>query len=114
MSFSQPTPELPVPDVRTAQDYYRDKFGFEIGWHNEDGRIGAVSLGDCSIFFREVNEVQPPATFWVFCENLEAAQADYVRRGTKVTEELERKPWGLRQFTVEDHCANRFFFYHDA
>ncbi|MEX0370301.1 MAG: VOC family protein [Tateyamaria sp.] len=114
MGFSQPTPELPVPDVQTAQEYYRDRLGFEIGWYNEAGKIGAVSHGECSIFFRETFEKQLPGTFWVFCEDLEAVQADLAQRGANITEKLELKPWGLRQFTVEDHCANVFYFFHDA
>ena len=114
MNFSQPTPELPVPDVKTAQTYYRDKLGFEIGWYNIDGKIGAVSRGDCSVFFREVAQKQLPSTFWVFCEDLDATQADLAERGANITDELELKPWGLRQFTVEDHCANKFYFFHDV
>ena len=42
MKMSQPTPELPVPNVREAQEYYRDKLGFEIAWYNEEGSIGAA------------------------------------------------------------------------
>ena len=114
MDFSQPTPELPVTDVKTAQNYYRDKLGFEVGWYNDDGKLGAVSRGDCSVFFREVVHKQPPSTFCVFCEDLDATQADLAQRGANITDELELKPWGLRQFTVEDHCANRFYFFHDV
>ncbi|WP_299410837.1 hypothetical protein [uncultured Roseobacter sp.] len=51
MKIDQPTPELPVINVREAQEYYRDKLGFEIAWFNEEGRIGAVSHGKCAIFF---------------------------------------------------------------
>ena len=86
MGFSQPTPELPVRDVQFAQKYYRDRLGFEIGWYNEAGKIGAVSNGDCSVFFREASEKQPPSTFWVFCEDLEAAQADMAQRGANITD----------------------------
>ena len=114
MGFSQPTPELPVPDVQTAQEYYRDKLGFEIGWYNAAGKIGAVSHGECSIFFRETNEKQSASTFWVFCENLEALQSDLAQRGAHITDHLAFKPWGLWQFTVEDHCANKFHFFYDA
>ena len=114
MGLSQPTPELPVPDVQTAQEYYRDILGFEIGWYNEAGKIGAVSHGECSIFFRETTGEPPTSTFWLFCEDLEAMQTDLDRRGANITDKLELKPWGLRQFTVEDHCANKFFFFHDA
>ena len=114
MGFSQPTPELPVRDVQFAQKYYRDRLGFEIGWYNEAGKIGAVSNGDCSVFFREASEKQPPSTFWVFCEDLEAVQAEMAQRGANITEKLELKSWGLRQFTVEDHCSNKYYFFHDV
>ncbi len=113
MRISQPTPELPVPDVRAAQEYYRDKLGFEIAWHNEEGKIGAVAHGECSIFFREVAGRHPPAVFWVFCEDLEQTQTEFAQRGANITDGLELKPWGLRQFTVEDHCANKFHFFQD-
>jgi len=31
--------------------------------------------------------------------------------GAKITEPLERKPWGLRQFALEDIDGNRFYFH---
>ncbi len=31
--------------------------------------------------------------------------------GARIVEPLERKPWGLRQFTVEDLDGNRFYFH---
>ncbi len=113
MKMSQPTPELPVPSVRTAQEYYRDMLGFEIAWYNQEGKIGAVALGDCAIFFREVEGDIPGSAFWVFCEDLDEAHADFVRRGADIIENPEDKPWGLRQFTIQDHCKNRFYFFHD-
>ena len=32
---------------------------------------------------------------------------------TKIVEPLEKKPWGLRQFTIEDLDENRFYFHGD-
>lgn len=113
MKISQPTPELQVPDVRAAQEYYRDKLGFEIAWYNDDGRIGAVSHGDCAIFFRETSDEPAPATFWVFCEELEEAYADLAQRGADVDGPPSDKPWGMRQFTVCDSFGHRFYFFHD-
>lgn len=112
MKISQPTPELPVPNVREAQEYYRDTLGFEIAWYNKEGRIGAVSHGDCAIFFRECAETHP-GTFWVFCEDVEEAHFELTRRDADVLEPPENKPWGLRQFTVRDPYGNQFHFFHD-
>ncbi len=113
MRIDRPTPELPVRDVRTAQEYYRDRFGFEIAWHHQEGRIGAVAHGDCAIFLRESAEVIHPATFWVFAENVDEAYAELVGRGAEVLDPLEDKPWGMRQFTVRDLNGNRFHFHHE-
>lgn len=114
MKLSQPTPELPVPDVRKAQEYYRDRLGFEIAWHNEEGRIGAVSHGDCAIFFRESSEDARPGVFWIFTEDVDEAHATLTRLGADILEALTDTPWGLRQFTIRDAYGNIFYFFHDA
>jgi len=31
----------------------------------------------------------------------------------RIVEPLEKKPWGLRQFTLEDIDGNRFYFHCD-
>ncbi|MEM8555854.1 MAG: VOC family protein [Pseudomonadota bacterium] len=112
MKISQPTPELPVPNVRAAQEYYRDRLGFEIAWHNEDGEIGAVAHGECAIFFRE--GVPPNSgVFWVFCEDVDGVHADLTQRGADIVEPLANTPWGLRQFTVRDPYGNTFYYFHD-
>ena len=113
MKISQPTPELPVPNVREAQAYYRDKLGFEIAWYNEEGSIGAVAHGDCAIFFRQTAEKTSPSVFWVFTDCVDDSHAELVRRGADVLQQPCNTPWGLRQFTVRDAYGNLFYFFHD-
>ena len=113
MKLSQPTPELPVPDVREAQEYYRDRLGFEIAWHNEEGRLGAVAHGECAIFFRECAGESQPSVFWVFSEDVDDAYSELSRLGADIIELPSDKPWGLRQFTVRDAYGNLFYFFHD-
>ena len=106
-------PELPVADVERAQRYYRDTLGFEIGWLYPGKEIGAVSLGDVVIFFRKREHRFEPAVHWVFAEDIEASYNELKSSGANVVEPLEEKPWGLRQFTVDDLDGNRFYFHHD-
>jgi len=113
MKIDQPTPALPVRDVRAAQEYYRDRLGFEIGWHHEEGRIGAVSHGRCAIFLRESDDETQPAIFWVFTEDVDDAHEELGRLGADIIEPVEDKPWGLRQFSVRDLSGNVFHFHHD-
>ncbi|WP_421724512.1 VOC family protein [Bauldia sp.] len=113
MRIAQPTPELPVPDVAAAQDYYRERMGFRVEWHNKEGGIGAVSHGDCAIFFRETKGDIHPGTFWIFTENVDDAFLELGRLGADIVEPIDNKPWGMRQFTVRDLCGNVFYFHHD-
>jgi len=106
-------PELPVADVEQAQRYYRDVLGFEIGWLYPGNGIGSVSRGKAVIFFRRRQGPFEPAVHWIFAEDIDATYEEFRSSGSKIVEPLEKKPWGLRQFTVEDPDGNRFYFHHD-
>ena len=112
-SICQPVPELPVADVECAQQHYRDALGFEIGWLSPDKGIGAVSRGKVAIFFRRSEPPFESAIHWVFAEDIDATYRELQSLGANVVEPLEKKPWGLRQFTVKDLDGNLFYFHHD-
>jgi len=112
-SIGQPVPELPVTDVEAAQQHYRDALGFDIGWLDPGKEIGAVSRGNVAIFFRKKPPPFEAAIHWVFAEDIDATYDELKASGANIVEPLEKKPWGLRQFTVEDIDGNRFYFHHD-
>lgn len=112
-TIGRPVPELPVADVEEAQRYYRDVLGFEIGWLEPGKGIGAVSRGTAVIFFRRRQGAFEPAVHWIFAEDIDATYEELRSSGSKIVEPLEKKPWGLRQFTVEDLDGNRFYFHCD-
>jgi len=108
----QPVPELPVADVERAQQHYSDVYGFEIGWLYPDKEIGAVSRDKVVIFFRKRTPPFEPAIHWVFAEDIDATYDQLKSKAANITEPLELKPWGIRQFTVEDLDGNIFYFHH--
>ena len=112
-SFGQPVPELPVHDVELAQRHYRDKFGFQIAWLYPGKEIGAVSRDETAIFLRRRDEPFEPVVHWVYAPDIDSAYRELKSSGANITEPLEKKPWGLTQFTVEDLDGNRFYFHHD-
>ena len=112
-SIGQPVPELPVADVERAQQHYRDALGFEIGWLYPDKEIGAVSRGNVAIFFRKKTPPFEAAVHWVFADDIDATYDELKSSGANIVEPLEKKPGGLRQFTVEDLDGNRVDFHHD-
>jgi predicted enzyme related to lactoylglutathione lyase len=112
-TIGQPVPELPVADVEKAQQYYREVLGFEIGWLDPSKGIGAVSREKVVIFFRRRQAPFEPGVHWVFAEDIDATFEELRSSGAKIVEPLEKKPWGLRQFTIEDLDGNRFYFHCD-
>jgi uncharacterized glyoxalase superfamily protein PhnB len=112
-TIGQLVPELPVADVERAQQYYRDVLGFEIGWLYPGKEIGSVSRGTVAIFFRRREGTFEPAVHWVFAKDIDATYEELRSLGSNIVEPLEKKPWGLRQFTVEDLDGNRFYFHCD-
>ncbi|HEX3578327.1 MAG TPA: VOC family protein [Thermoanaerobaculia bacterium] len=112
-TIGPPVPELPVADVERAQQYYRDVLGFEIGWLYPGGDIGAVSRGNVAIFFRRRQLPFEPAVHWIFAADIDATYDELRSSRAKIVEPLETKPWGLRQFTIEDLDGNRFYVHCD-
>ena len=111
--LAPPTPELPVEDVARAQEHYRDALGFDVGWTYPDGEIGAVARDHIAVFFRRRSRPFEPAVHWIFAADIDATYEELRSRGARIVEPLEMKPWGLRQFTVEDIDGNRFYFHCD-
>ena len=111
-SFGTPVPELPVADVERAQQYYKDTLGFEIGWLYPDKGIGAVLRDKTTIFFRRRNPPFEPAIHWLFAPDIDATYRELQSFGANIVDPLEMKPWGIRQFTVEDLDGNIFYFHH--
>jgi catechol 2,3-dioxygenase-like lactoylglutathione lyase family enzyme len=108
----QPVPELPVADVERAQQHYRDALGLEIGWLEPAKGIGTASRGKATAFFRRRKPPFEPAVPWVFAENVDASYQGLKSLGANIVDPLEKKPWGLRQFTVRGLDGNLFYFHH--
>ncbi len=100
-SIGPPVPELPVVDVESAQRHYRDALGFSIGWLYPGKEIGAVFRDRAVIFFRRREPPFEPAVHWVFAEEIDAWYQELQASGADIVDPLEKKPWGLRQFTVK-------------
>jgi uncharacterized glyoxalase superfamily protein PhnB len=112
-TIGQPVPQLPVEDVEKAQKYYKDVLGFEIAWTYPDKSIGAVARGNIAIFFAKASNPITPNIHWVFAENVDATYAEFKERGADIIEDIEDKPWNIRQFTVRDLNGHIFYIHHD-
>ena len=113
MKFGHLTAELPVADVELAQRHYRDALGFQIAWLEPGGALGAVTRDEVPIFLRKRARPFESVVHWIFTADLDADHDALRALGARIVDPPARKPWGLRQFTVEDLDGNRFHFHCD-
>jgi catechol 2,3-dioxygenase-like lactoylglutathione lyase family enzyme len=83
-------PVLAVPDVLETVAYYRDQLGFHVDFVAGDPPIHARVCADPNASSRTVHA--------------------YRDRGVTVVRAPEDRPWGLRQFTIEDCNGYRLSF----
>jgi len=112
VELNQPVAELPVSDVERAQEYYARIFGCTVEWLYPGKEVGAVSNGETAIFFRKRACPFEPAVHWIYCSNVDDSFDKLHKAGATIVEEIEDKPWGMRQFTVQDLDGNIFYFHH--
>lgn len=105
------TSQLPVSDVKATQQYYRDVLGCEIAWLWQDS-YGAVFNGKTCVYFCKEEEPVRGMVLVVGVEDADRAYEAFKGRGAKVVSELDDKPWGVREFTVEDPNGHRLRFSH--
>lgn len=119
--FPAAVPEIPVSDIDTALQYYKNHLGFTIDWGDQDGGIAGISKGNCRLFltnaaFRKHYGNSGPVVIWLNLDSKEAVDALYERwRGNraKIISPPESKPWGLHEFTAADPDGNLFRVFYD-
>jgi uncharacterized glyoxalase superfamily protein PhnB len=48
---------------------------------------------------------------WVYCTDVDQTCEELKTRFARIVDDIEDKPWGLRQFSVEDLDGNIFHFH---
>lgn len=102
-------PILPVKNIKEALDFYRDMLGFNVAWI-VDGDYAAVQCGD--IVFHLVNvdkhEKIAPYMSYLFVENADEIYSFYKSQGVEIIQQIDSKPWGVREFTFQDINGHMF------
>jgi len=100
------TPVLASADVVATLKFYEEVIGFGPSWTwGEPPTFGGCSFGSATLMFN----LQPELATKVFghqhqisVEDADESYAKHVERGAKIISEIEDKPWGIREYTVED------------
>jgi catechol 2,3-dioxygenase-like lactoylglutathione lyase family enzyme len=107
------SPVFAVRDLDAALDFYRLRLGFSVAWTWGDppARAG-VRIDDIEIQLDAAERGAPPGPSVVYCHmtGVEAYYAACRARGVAFALELGERPWGMRDFRVEDPDGNRIGF----
>jgi uncharacterized glyoxalase superfamily protein PhnB len=109
--LSRIAPELPVSNLREALKDYEQKLGFRIAMLMPNGNYAIVERDDVAIhLFQDDLRSHSAVGIHIFTSDLEALYAEFHQRGARLTQGIERKPWGNRDFRVKDEFGNEIKF----
>jgi uncharacterized glyoxalase superfamily protein PhnB len=102
-------PELPAADLAAALEYYERRMGFRAAMRMPDYAI--VERDGVAIhLFEDRARQHSPVGIHVFTADLDEIFAELRESGTLVTQAIEKKPWGNREFRVKDDFGNEIKF----
>ena len=107
-TFSHAVPFMPVRDLNETIAYYRDQLGFHHEWYWEDTDAG-IERDELHLLFAQdpefVSRVNANGRHFEICwfvRNVEDVYQEYKNKGIKIVSELGMKPWGMKEFTIEE------------
>jgi catechol 2,3-dioxygenase-like lactoylglutathione lyase family enzyme len=104
-------PEIPVSDLQKSIEYYEQQLGFRLVMKMPAGDYAIVERDEIAIhLFRDAAQSHSPVGIHIFTRQLDELHAELRQRGARLSQEIVRKPWGTRDFRVEDHSGNEIKF----
>jgi predicted lactoylglutathione lyase len=119
--FPGAVPEIPVSNIDTAAEYYKNSLGFHLDWGSEAGGIAGISRGHCRMFltnaaFRQAHGNSGPVLVWLnlsSSENVNELHQVWHRNHARIICPPEAKPWKLYEFTAGDLDGNVLRVFYD-
>ncbi len=109
-----------------AVAFYRDKLGFALSREEYSQVNNSLSRGDANIQLETLGDHRSPAhneavrqrmgnlsanTLYIETEEIDEFYELLGGIGVIVVDPLMERPWGLREFTIEDHLGNWLTFW---
>ena len=104
-------PRLPVSDMDRSIAYYQEALGFRLGWRTADGGLAALYSGDIEVLLLVPwagEGPPPPQSGYVYVEDPDSLCAEYQQAGADIVEWVASRPYGMRDFVVQDPDGHRF------
>ena len=104
-------PELPVANLDRSMEYYEKKLGFQVVAQMPSGNYAIIERDEIAIhLFTDDGQSSSPIGIHIFTDDLDALHAELQERGARISQGILRKPWGNRDFRVNDDFGNEIKF----
>jgi uncharacterized glyoxalase superfamily protein PhnB len=104
-------PELPASDLRGSIAWYESKLGFHLAMEMPGGDYAILERDGAAIhLFMDDLRNRSPVSIHIFTDGLDELHAELRRRGAAISQEILTKPWGNRDFRVQDLSGNEIKF----
>ena len=104
-------PELPSTNLDAAIDYYEQKLGFDLAARFPGNEYAIVERDGVAIHLFNGGATKPSTVgVHIFTPDLDQLFAEFQTAGAIITQPVERKPWGNRDFRVRDEFGNELKF----
>jgi uncharacterized glyoxalase superfamily protein PhnB len=102
-------PEMPATNLALALEYYERRMGFHLAIRMPDYAI--VERDGVAIhLFEDRARKHSPVGIHIFTADLDEVFEEISQSGALVTQAIEKKPWGNREFRVKDDFGNEIKF----
>ena len=104
-------PEIPAVNIRASIEYYEQKLGFTAVTEMPSGDYAIIERDGVAIrLFQDSARAHSPVGIHIFTNQLDDLHAELLDRGALISQHIDRKPWGNRDFRVDDQTGNRIKF----
>ena len=105
--LSRIAPELPLSNLQASLAYYEQKLGFRVVMDLPEEDYAIVERDDIAVHLFQADTPDPICVgIHIFTNDLDELHDELLQRGASVTQPIQRKPWGNRDFRVKDDSGN--------
>jgi uncharacterized glyoxalase superfamily protein PhnB len=103
-------PELPAANIEDAINYYERKLGFGVALRLPDNEYAIVERDEIAIHLFKDGSPRSAVAVHIFTPDLEQLFAELTKNGADISQPIQQKPWGNREFRVRDEFGNELKF----
>ena len=109
-SFTRAVPVICTSDVEKTVAWFERTLGFKREWSlGEPAVYAGIRAGDAELYVSEdtalaaaIRERQFGPDIFLWVTGIDEVYREHLARGVEIVQELNTRPWGLRQYSIRE------------